>query len=233
MPFGIRVHHSWERMVRREATKPYFKTLMRFVQSERAGKTVFPAEGDVFAALRHTALDDVRVVVLGQDPYHGPGQAHGLAFSVRPGVRIPPSLRNMYKEMASDLSVPPAAHGTLTSWARQGVLLLNTVLTVVSGHAHSHKKRGWETFTAAVLDEVAKREHVVFLLWGKPAQAAGQRASSRPGHCRLLCAHPSPLSASRGFFGCRHFSKANEFLESKGRQPVRWELPAVPVVGDE
>jgi len=226
LPYGIRVHPSWERMVRRESGKPYFAELMRFVQAERASKTVFPREDDVFAALLHTALDDVKVVVLGQDPYHGPGQAHGLSFSVRPGVKVPPSLRNMYKELASDMGIPPASHGTLTSWAAQGVLLLNTVLTVVSGKAHAHKKRGWETFTAAVLDEAAKRPSVVFMLWGKPAQSAGQRASSRPGHCRLLSPHPSPLSATRGFFGCRHFSQANTFLQGKGRGAIRWELPA-------
>lgn len=178
----------------------------------------------MFAALKLTSLSDVKVVILGQDPYHGAGQAHGLAFSVRPGVKIPPSLRNMYKEIASDLGHTPPRHGDLRKWARQGVMLLNTVLTVRSAEAHSHKKQGWERFTTAILSAIGRQSGVVFLLWGKPAQAAGAAAASSAGNLKLMCAHPSPLSASRGYFGCKHFSKANDWLEAQGKTPVDWEL---------
>ncbi len=228
LPYGINVHPSWRKVVAAEARKPYFARLMAFVQQKRNSCRVFPPEERVFEALRLTPLSELRVVIVGQDPYHGPGQAHGLAFSVRPGVKIPPSLRNMYKELKTDCGIEPAAHGTLTSWARQGVLLLNTVLTVESGAAHSHKKRGWEEFTQAILAAAGKRPGVVFLLWGKPAQTAAKAASSRPGHHVLASPHPSPLSASRGFFGCRHFSKTNAFLRSRGQPEIRWQLPEDP-----
>lgn len=218
------IHPSWASVVAREASKPYFRQLLAFVGEQRRTRTVFPPEQDVFAALALTGLDNIKVVIVGQDPYHGPGQAHGLAFSVRPGVKIPPSLRNMYTELASDVGCTKPNHGDLRKWAQQGVLLINTVLTVRSGEAHSHKNRGWERFTSAVLAAVGARPDVVFLLWGKPAQAAGGAAASGLGKLKLVCAHPSPLSASRGFFGCKHFSKANEWLRARGKTPIDWQI---------
>ena len=196
--------------------------------AEAAGKTLYPPRGQRFAALEATPLDAVRVVILGQDPYHGPGQAHGLAFSVPPGVAIPPSLRNIYKELASDLAIVPPAHGDLTRWAEQGVLLLNTALTVEAGKAGSHAGRGWEGFTDAAVRAVAARDAPsVFILWGNHARAKAARV---PGlgpdsHHRILTApHPSPLSAHSGFFGSKPFSIANAFLESVGRGAVDWRV---------
>jgi uracil-DNA glycosylase len=202
--------------------------LCRFVDDERAaGKTVYPA--DVFRALRLTSPDDVKVVILGQDPYHGEDrgtpQAHGLAFSVPPGVRPPPSLRNIFKEIAASLGIEAPEHGCLDAWARQGVLLLNTVLTVERGNAASHAKRGWERCTDTLIHELATRHaHLVFMLWGAHAQA--KRSLIEGGeHCVLEAPHPSPLSAHRGFLGCGHFAQANAYLEAQGRTPIDWRLP--------
>lgn len=200
-----------------------FAELEAFVASERARHTVFPPHAETFAALDACPPSRVRVVVLGQDPYHGEGQAHGLAFSVRRGQPIPPSLRNIYKERESDLGLPPPPHGELSNWARQGVLLLNTVLTVRQAEANSHKKRGWERFTDAVVGVVANREHpAVFVLWGRPAQA---KAKLIPAHHWLVqSAHPSPLSAHRGFFGSRPFSRINERLRAWGDEGIDWRV---------
>jgi uracil-DNA glycosylase len=223
---AVRLHESW-----REPLAPVFasdsmQTLKAFLASERAaGKRIYPRPSEWFAALDLTPLDQVRVVILGQDPYHGPGQAHGLAFSVQPGVRVPPSLVNIYKELDSDLGIPPARHGHLLHWSEQGVLLLNTVLTVEDGQPASHKGCGWEILTDAVVALVnARAQPVVFMLWGSHAQkkAAGVDGTR---HLLLKAPHPSPLSAHNGFFGCRHFSQANRFLEQNGLAPIDWAIP--------
>lgn len=222
----VKLHHSWLAPLANEFESPYMQALRAFLLAEKAnGKRVFPKGSEYFRALDLTPLEQVRVVILGQDPYHGPGQAHGLCFSVRHGVRPPPSLVNIYKELRSDLGIAAPGHGHLEHWARQGVLLLNSVLTVEMGKAASHQGKGWERFTDAVIAEVNKRaEPVVFMLWGSYAQrkAAFVDASR---HLVLKAPHPSPLSAHNGFFGCRHFSKANAFLESKAMRPIDWALP--------
>lgn len=227
----VKLHPSWLAPLRAEFESPYMAALKAYLVAEKAaGKRIFPKGNEWFRALDLTALEDVRVVILGQDPYHGEGQAHGLCFSVQPGVRPPPSLVNIYKEMASDLGIPPARHGFLEHWAQQGVLLLNAVLTVQMGMAASHRDRGWEKFTDAVIRLInARPEPVVFMLWGSYAQkkAAFVDSIERGGrHLVLRAAHPSPLSAHNGFFGCRHFSKANAFLQSHGQKPIDWALPA-------
>ena len=232
MSDSVKLHPSWLDPLKPEFDSPYMAALKAYLVAEKAaGKRIFPKGNEWFRALDLTALEDVRVVILGQDPYHGEGQAHGLCFSVQPGVRPPPSLVNMYKEMASDLGIQPARHGFLEHWAKQGVLLLNSVLTVQMGMAASHRDRGWEKFTDAVIRLVnAKPEPVVFILWGSYAQkkAAFVDSVDRGGrHLVLKAAHPSPLSAHNGFFGCRHFSKANAFLESHGQKPIDWALPAL------
>jgi len=222
----IRLHESWLEPLRSEFDQPYMGELKRFLMSERArGRSIFPRPPDWFRALDLTPLDKVRAVILGQDPYHGEGQAHGLCFSVPPGVRPPPSLANIFKELESDLGIRPSPHGFLEHWARQGVLLLNSVLTVEMGRAASHRDRGWERFTDSVVRLVnAKPEPVVFLLWGSYAQKkAAVVDTSR--HLVLKAPHPSPLSAHSGFFGCRHFSKANAFLQERGLEPIDWALP--------
>lgn len=222
----IRLHPSWLAHLRGEFDTAHMRGLRTFLAEERAaGKRIFPSPSNWFAALDLTPLDEVRVVILGQDPYHGEGQAHGLAFSVQPGVRTPPSLVNIYKEMATDLGVPPARHGHLDHWARQGVLLLNSALTVEMGRAASHRGRGWERFTDAVIHLVNdKTDPVVFMLWGNDARKkAGFVDATR--HLVLTAPHPSPLSAYSGFFGCRHFSKANDFLIERGLPPIDWALP--------
>ncbi|MFD1610347.1 uracil-DNA glycosylase [Sphingomonas tabacisoli] len=223
----VRLHQSWLEPLRSEFANPYMTGLKQFLLAEKAaGKRIFPAGSEWFRALDLTPLDQVRVVILGQDPYHGEGQAHGLCFSVKPDVRVPPSLVNIYKEMQSDLGIPPARHGFLEHWAQQGVLLLNAVLTVQMGMAASHQGRGWERFTDAVIRLVNERaEPTVFLLWGSHAQ---RKASfiDQSRHLVLKAPHPSPLSAHGGFFGCRHFSKANAFLEQAGRGAIDWQLPA-------
>lgn len=221
---------SWLEPLRPEFDSDYMAALRQFLVAEKAaGKQVFPHSADWFRALELTALPDVRVVILGQDPYHGPGQAHGLCFSVLPGVRPPPSLVNIYKELETDCGIARPAHGFLESWARQGVLLLNSVLTVVSGQAAAHRDRGWEKFTDAIIRLIAARpEPIVFMLWGSYAQkkAAFVPSIERDGHHLVLKApHPSPLSAHSGWFGSGHFSKANAFLERNGRGVIDWSVP--------
>jgi uracil-DNA glycosylase len=215
---------SWRRVLGAETEKPYYRALDAFVAAERAEHQVFPPRAEVFAALDATAYEDVRVVLLGQDPYHDDGQAHGLCFSVRPGVRIPPSLRNMYKELNADLGLPIPASGDLRPWTKQGVLLLNTVLTVRAHEANSHKKRGWETFTDAVIRAVSDREQpAVFVLWGGPAKA--KTALIDTGKHRIIeGVHPSPLSAGKGFHGSRPYSAVNAALAELGYPPVDWTL---------
>lgn len=223
---AIRLHESWFEPLAEEFVQPYMADLKGFLLREReAGKRIFPAGSNWFRALDLTPLEKVRVVILGQDPYHGPGQAHGLCFSVPPGVQPPPSLVNIYKELANDLGLKPVRHGFLEHWSNQGVLLLNSVLTVEMGRAASHRERGWERFTDAVIREVnSKADPVVFMLWGMYAQKKAAFVDANR-HCVLKAPHPSPLSAHNGFFGCRHFSKANAFLESRGLPPIDWALP--------
>lgn len=228
----IKLHDSWKTPLADEFAAPYMAALKAFLTTERTGgKRIFPAPGEWFRALDLTPLDKVRVVILGQDPYHGLDQAHGLCFSVRPGVRPPPSLVNIYKELGADLGIPRPGHGFLEHWARQGVLLLNSVLTVEMGMAASHRDRGWERFTDAIIRLVnAKPDPVVFMLWGSYAQkkAAFVDSTDKGGrHLVLKAPHPSPLSAHAGFFGCRHFSKANAFLAEQGLAPIDWALPPV------
>lgn len=225
----VKVGESWKAPLAAEFSSPYMADLKAFLlEQKQEGRRIFPKGAEYFRALDLTPLDEVRVVILGQDPYHGEGQAHGLCFSVQPGVRIPPSLVNIYKEMQEDLGIPPARHGFLEHWAKQGVLLLNSVLTVEMGRAASHQGKGWERFTDAVIRAVNEQEKpVVFILWGSYAQ---KKASfvDRNRHLVLRSPHPSPLSAHNGFFGTRPFSKANEFLEKHGRKPIDWQLPATP-----
>ncbi|BBD96550.1 uracil-DNA glycosylase [Sphingobium amiense] len=224
----IRLHESWRAPLATQFSAPHMQGLKRFLEAEKAaGKRIFPKGRDYFRALDLTPLDQVRVVILGQDPYHGEGQAHGLCFSVQPGVRTPPSLVNIYKEMQADLGIAPVRHGFLEHWAQQGVLLLNSVLTVEMGRAASHQGKGWEPFTDAIVRLVAeKKEPVVFMLWGAHAQKkAGFVDQSR--HLVIRSAHPSPLSAHNGFLGSRPFSRANDFLAAHGRGTIDWALPAV------
>jgi len=214
---------TWFEALKPEFSKPYFARLSKFVTEERAKSTVFPTQTDVWSWTTKTSIQDVRVVILGQDPYHGPGQAHGLCFSVKPGVPAPPSLANMYKELCTDIPgfVRPN-HGHLTGWAEQGVLLLNAVLTVTSGRANSHKDQGWEKLTDAVIRWIsANCTDVVFLLWGAHAQKKAAFVDKSRHHV-LNTTHPSPLSAHRGFLGCRHFSTCNQLLEKNGRKPIDW-----------
>lgn len=215
---------DWNPLLRGEFDQPYWAELQHFVAAERAAHQVFPAHENVFAALHLTPYADTRVVILGQDPYHGPGQAHGLSFSVPAGVAIPPSLRNIHAELETDLGVAPPGHGNLEAWARSGVLLLNSVLTVRAHQAGSHRKQGWETFTDRVIQVVAaKTDPVVFILWGNFARAKKSMINQTP-HRVIESPHPSPLSASRGFFGSRPFSQTNQALVESGRDPVDWSL---------
>lgn len=226
MANNIQLHESWLNVLGVEFDQPYMASLKSFLKQEKsAGKVIYPAGDQWFGAFNTTPFDKVKVVILGQDPYHGPNQAHGLCFSVLPGVQVPPSLVNIYKEIEQDLGIVPPAHGCLTHWAEQGVLLLNATLTVEQGNAGAHQGKGWEQFTdqaIAALNE--QREGVVFLLWGSYAQRKGALID-RNKHLVLTAPHPSPLSAYRGFFGCRHFSRVNEYLQSKGQQPIDWSLP--------
>ncbi len=222
------LHDSWKRVLLPEFDKPYMKSLRAFLQKEKsARKAIYPKGAEIFAALDLTPFEDVRVVIIGQDPYHGPGQAHGLCFSVQPGVELPPSLVNIFQEINDDLAPAEGraldtTHGCLVGWARQGVLLLNAVLTVERGRAGSHQGRGWESFTDRVVEALnTDRDGVVFMLWGAYAQKKGAIVD-RARHCVLSAPHPSPLSAHRGFFGCRHFSKANAYLVARGEQPIDW-----------
>lgn len=222
----IRLDPAWQRLLGDELTAPYMRSLRRFLRDEiNAGKSIFPAGDRLFAALDATPPERTRVVILGQDPYHGAGQAHGLSFSVPRDVPLPPSLRNIYRALQQDLGIAPAAHGDLQVWAEQGVLLLNAVLTVEEGKAGSHHGRGWERFTDAVVAALnARTTPLVFMLWGRPAQRKGE-IIDRQRHCVLEAPHPSPLSAYRGFFDCGHFSAANRFLVSQGLAPIDWRLP--------
>ncbi|WP_194924825.1 uracil-DNA glycosylase [Catenulispora pinisilvae] len=215
---------SWAPVLAAETEQPYFADLEAFLKTERAEHQVFPPEDEVFAALEATPYQDVKVVLIGQDPYHDDGQAHGMCFSVRPGVRIPPSLRNMYKEMDTDLGIAPVKHGYLKAWADQGVLLLNTVLTVRAHEPASHKDRGWEKFTDAVIKDVSAREKpVVFVLWGAHAKKKAKLIDATR-HAIVQGAHPSPLSAKL-FFGSKPFSAVNEALAGFGQEPIDWQLP--------
>ncbi len=221
---------SWQRWLGDELSAPYMQQLQRFLQQQVAAqKVIYPEPSNWFHALAATPLERVKVVILGQDPYHQPGQAHGLSFSVPPGVKIPPSLVNIFKELHSDLGIVPATQGCLERWAEQGVLLLNAVLTVEQAQAASHQGQGWERFTDQVIATVNQQcEGVVFLLWGSYAQKKGALLDTQR-HCVLQAAHPSPLAAYRGFFGCRHFSRANQYLQQQGKTPIDWRLPECPV----
>jgi uracil-DNA glycosylase len=217
---------SWRGPLADELDAPWFRQVSEFVDAERAAGPVYPPAGEEFTALRLTPYEEVKVLLLGQDPYHGPGQAHGLAFSVRPGVRPPPSLANIFKELKSEMGCTPPGHGSLEHWARQGVLLLNAVLTVRDGEPNSHKGKGWERFTDAVIRAVAAKENpVVFVLWG--GYAARKEALIGPPHFIHRSAHPSPLSASRGFFGSTPFTIINRELERTGNTPIDWCLPGL------
>ncbi|RZA37103.1 MAG: uracil-DNA glycosylase [Lysobacteraceae bacterium] len=222
----IKLEPSWKEKVGDWLQRDDMRALSAFLrQRKQAGANVFPPGPQIFAAFDATPFDAVKVVILGQDPYHGAGQAHGLCFSVLPGVPVPPSLLNMYKEINNDLGIAPPDHGCLLPWARQGVLLLNSVLTVEEGRAGAHQGKGWEGFTDAVIETLAsQREDLVFLLWGSYAQAKGKVIDARR-HRVLRATHPSPLSAHRGFMGCGHFSATNQFLAMKGKAPINWRLP--------
>jgi uracil-DNA glycosylase len=223
----VNLHESWLKPLQAEFDAPYMAVLKSFLVAEReAGKRIFPKGSEWFHALDATPLDEVRVVILGQDPYHGEGQAHGLCFSVKPGVPPPPSLVNIYKELESDLGIKPPRHGFLENWAKQGVLLLNAVLTVEAGRAASHQGKGWERFTDAVIRKVNDlRRPVVFILWGSYAQKKAAFVDTTR-HLVLQSPHPSPLSAHNGFFGSKPFSKTNAFLEANGQRPIDWMLPS-------
>jgi uracil-DNA glycosylase len=222
----IRLHPSWKQRLLPELLSPQMRGLREFLRAQmQLGKDIYPPARQIFAALDHTPFEQVQVVILGQDPYHGPGQAQGLCFSVPPGVDVPPSLVNIYAELKRDLGVTPPDHGCLLPWADRGVLLLNAVLTVERGRAGAHQGKGWEAFTDRVIGLLnAEREGLVFMLWGAYAQAKGKLLDPRR-HLVLRAPHPSPLSAYRGFIGCEHFSRANAYLKARGGRPVDWQLP--------
>lgn len=218
----VHIGNDWDEILKDEWEKPYYKKLRAFLKNEYSTQKIYPDMHDIFNALKYTSFKDTKVVIIGQDPYHGYGQAHGLCFSVKKGVTPPPSLKNIFKELNSDLGVPIKSHGELTDWAKQGVLLLNTVLTVREGNPNSHKGMGWENFTDRVIAELnCKDTPVVFLLWGANAQKKAEIITN-PLHKKLLSVHPSPLSASRGFMGCKHFSKTNQLLENAGLSAINW-----------
>ncbi|GHB50652.1 uracil-DNA glycosylase [Mongoliitalea lutea] len=218
----VKIENSWKIKLKEEFEKPYFKNLTSFVKMEYQSQSVYPKGKEIFNAFDACPWDEVKVVILGQDPYHGPGQAHGLSFSVREGIPFPPSLLNIFKEINKDLGKSIPAHGDLSRWAKQGVLLLNSTLTVRAHHAGSHQGRGWEEFTDVVIQRIAsQKEHVVFMLWGAYAQKKGAFIDSKK-HCVLKAPHPSPLSAHRGFLGCAHFSQANMYLKNNGKAEVEW-----------
>lgn len=219
------IHNSWQSILEEEFQKPYYLELREFLKQEYQTQRIFPDMYHIFDALEKTPYEKVKVVILGQDPYHGMNQAHGLSFSVQPGVKIPPSLKNIYKELADDLGIPPVTHGYLTSWAEQGVLLLNTVLTVREGQAYSHRGKGWEQLTDVIIQKLNEREQpIVFILWGKPAQQKMTMIDAQK-HIIIRSVHPSPLSAHRGFFGSKPFSKTNDALIALGETPINWQLP--------
>lgn len=218
----VRIAEDWKAVLGEEFSKPYFEELVKFVKAEYASGVVYPAGGNIFRAFDKCKFDDLKVVIIGQDPYHGPGQANGLCFSVNDGVQFPPSLQNIFKEVASDIGTPIPVSGNLDRWAEQGVLLLNAVLTVRAHTAASHAGRGWEQFTDAVVRAIAERKQgVVYMLWGSYAQKKGAIANPRE-NLILKAVHPSPLSAYRGFFGCKHFSAANDYLRAMGKQVIEW-----------
>lgn len=220
----VNIGNDWDEILADEWQKPYYRRLHEFLKSEYSSKRIYPSMYDIFNALKYTSFADTKAVIIGQDPYHGAGQAHGLCFSVKKGVAIPPSLRNIYKELHDDVGFVIPQHGELTTWAKQGVLLLNTVLTVREGCPNSHKGKGWEIFTDRVISELNnKQTPVVFLLWGANAEQKG-RLITNPIHKKLITVHPSPLSASRGFIGCRHFSKTNGLLAEAGLAPINWQI---------
>jgi uracil-DNA glycosylase len=218
----VKIAHSWKERLKSEFDKPYFIELTRFVKSEFASHVVYPRAKEIFNAFEMCSFDDLKVVILGQDPYHGPGQANGLCFSVNDGIKPPPSLVNIFKEIKTDLGVPFPSSGNLLRWAKQGVLLLNATLTVRESSPGSHQNKGWEIFTDAVIQLISEqKQNVVFILWGAYAQKKGEMID-RAKHYVLMAPHPSPFSADRGFFGCKHFSKTNHFLRSKGLTEIVW-----------
>lgn len=218
----IQIRKNWYELLKDEFEKPYFKDLQNFLKKEYSMHEIYPAEEKIFSALNHVPLDKIKVVIIGQDPYHEPNQAQGLSFSVPESVKIPPSLVNIMKEIEEDLGITCIKHGNLERWARQGVLLLNTVLTVRKGEANSHKDRGWETLTRKIIEILGKREQpIVFLLWGSYAQSFAPLIQKQ--HLVLKAPHPSPLSVYRGFFGCKHFSKCNDFLIKNNQEPIDWK----------
>lgn len=223
------IESSWKKALQDELSQPYMQNLALFLEKERKNpKPVYPPADLMFQAFTQTPLDQVKIVIVGQDPYHRPNQAHGLCFSVLPGTPIPPSLKNIYRELQSDLNIPMASDGCLIPWAKQGVLLLNALLTVREGEPLSHQKQGWEKFTDKVINILSRQNQpIVFLLWGRPAQEKFTTANGNfkhPQHLILTAPHPSPLSAYQGFFGCKHFSKTNEFLISNGLTPINWKI---------
>lgn len=220
----VNIGNDWDAILADEWQKPYYKNLREFLKQEYSTKTVYPDMHDIFNALKYTSFKDTKVVILGQDPYHGAGQAHGLCFSVKRNIEPPPSLKNIYKELHDDIGFEIPPHGELTAWAKQGVLMLNTVLTVRAGSPNSHKGVGWEQFTDRIILEIDKKTTpVVFLLWGANARKKAEIIKN-PIHQKLITVHPSPLSAYNGFFGCKHFSKTNEILISSGQTPIDWSL---------
>ena len=225
----IKLEPSWLKVLTAEFEKPYFKSLKLFLASEtKSGTPVYPPPDQIFRAFEHCPLESLKVVILGQDPYHGPGQAHGLSFSVNPGIKAPPSLKNIYKELSTDLGLAIPNHGCLEAWARQGVLLLNSTLTVQHKSPASHQRRGWEVFTDEVMKTISNQKtHVVFLLWGNFARSKKSLIDTQK-HLVLEAAHPSPFSAHNGFFGCQHFSKTNTYLSKHKKTPIDWRLPVIP-----
>ena len=220
----VNIGNDWDQILADEWEKPYYQKLREFLKTEYKEQKIYPNMHDIFNSLRYTSFKDTKVVIIGQDPYHGEGQAHGLCFSVKKGVNPPPSLKNIYKELNSDIGMAIPSHGELTHWAKQGILLLNTVLTVREGQPNSHKGKGWEIFTDRIISELNRKEEpIIFLLWGANAEKKAQIITN-PLHKKLITVHPSPLSASRGFMGCKHFSKTNELLMQFGMEPIDWEI---------
>lgn len=220
----LKIEPSWNKILKNEFEKSYFKNLSTFLNKElNQGKVIYPHGCDIFNAFKYTPFNKVKAVIIGQDPYHGEGQAHGLCFSVKPEFKLPPSLKNIYKELSTDLKIPSPSHGHLTSWAKEGVLMLNSVLTVEAKTPGSHRKRGWEEFTDKIIQELNERkEHIVFILWGNDAKKKASQVD-RSRHLVLESAHPSPFSV-KNFYGCKHFSKANVYLKSHGLEPINWNL---------
>lgn len=220
----VKLGNDWDEILKDEWEKPYYKELRHFLKKEYSTYEIYPDMHDIFNALKYTSYKDCKAVIIGQDPYHEPGQAHGLCFSVKPGVPLPPSLKNIYKEMESDLGIPPAKNGYLESWAKSGVLMLNNVLTVRRGAANSHKDKGWEKFTDTVIEKLNEKDTpVVFILWGANARRKCDKITN-PIHKKLVSVHPSPLSAFGGFFGCKHFSKCNDLLREAGLTEIDWKV---------